>query len=79
MTTNTIKTELIAQFLKQNKLSKSHFCKMCNISPVTFDKIMANQTNFGIVALFKIARVLGVHISKLVNQDKIDRLKIDNF
>lgn len=36
---NTIKTELIESFIKDNNLSKSKFCKMCKISQSTLNKI----------------------------------------
>ena len=60
-----IKTEMIEAYMQENNLSKTKFCKMCKISPSTLNKIMSNDGNFGIIALFKIARVLGVHIHQL--------------
>ena len=51
---NTIKTELIENFIKENNLSKRKFCKMCKISQSTLNKIMTNSENFRIIALFKI-------------------------
>lgn len=61
-----VKTEIIENFIKENSLSKTKFCKMCKISPSTLKKIMTEDTDFGVVALFKIARVLNVHIRELV-------------
>lgn len=52
---NTIKTELIENFIKENNLSKSKFCEMCKISQSTLNKIMTNNENFKMIALFKIA------------------------
>ena len=40
---NTIKTELIENFIKENNLSKSKFCKMWKISQSTWNKIMTNN------------------------------------
>ena len=59
---NTIKTELIENFIKDNNLSKSKFCKMCKISQSTLNKIMTNSENFRIIALFKNARVLKIQV-----------------
>ena len=42
---NTIKTELIENFIKDNNLSKSKFCKMCKISQSTLNKIMTKYYN----------------------------------
>ena len=64
---NTIKTELIENFIKENNLSKSKLCKMCKISQSTLDKIMTSNENFRIIALFKIARVLKIQVYQMFN------------
>ena len=64
---NTIKTELIENFIKDNNLSKSKFCEMCKISQSTLDKIITNNENFRIIALFKIARVLKIQVFEMFN------------
>lgn len=64
---NTIKTEIIEKYIIKNKLSKTKFCKMCKISPSTLNKIMTNDDNFGIIALFKIARVIKVQVYQMLN------------
>ena len=65
--TNTIKTELIENFIKENNLSKCKFCKMCKISQSTLNKIITNNENFRIIALFKIARVLKIQVFEMFN------------
>lgn len=62
---NTIKTEIIEKYMNENKLSKTKFCKICRISPSTLNKIMTNDDNFGIIALFKIARVIKVQVYQM--------------
>ena len=64
---NTIKTEIIEKYMNENKLSKTKFCKICKISPSTLNKIMTNDDNFGIIALFKIARVIKVQVYQMFN------------
>ena len=64
---NTIKIEVIERFIFENKISKTKFCKMCKISPSTLNKIMTNDDNFGIIALFKIARVINVQVYHMFN------------
>ena len=64
---NTIKTELIENFINDNNLSKSKFCKMCKISQSTLNKIMINSENFRLIALFKIARVLKIQVYQMFN------------
>lgn len=51
--------------MKKNKVTKTVFCKKCNISYNTLKKILKNQTNFRIVALFKVAKVLKTNICDL--------------
>ena len=63
---NLINVELILNFIKTKNLSKTKFCKICKISYSTFKKIMGNDDKFGAIALFKIARVLGVNICELL-------------
>jgi len=57
-----IKTEVIESYIKEKGISKTKFCKICKISFSTFKKILNNDRNFGIVALFKIARVMKINI-----------------
>lgn len=64
---NTIKTELIENFINDNNLSKSKFCNMCKISQSTLNKIMTNSENFRIIALFKIAKVLKIRVYQMFN------------
>lgn len=64
---NTIKTEIIKNFMLENNISKTKFCKLCKISTGTFNKIIANEFNFEITALFKIARVIKIKVYKMFN------------
>ncbi len=64
---NTIKIELIENFIRENKISKTTFCKMCKISPNTLKKIMSNNDNFRIIALFKIAKVIKIKVYEIFN------------
>ena len=52
----TFNTELIKNYMRENNLSKKSFCKVCNISPLTLNKILNQKTNIRILAIFKIAR-----------------------
>ena len=61
---NTINTKLIEEYIKSNNLSKTEFCKQCNISYSTLMRIL-NNGDFYIIALFKIARVMNVKVHNL--------------
>ncbi|MBO5223504.1 MAG: helix-turn-helix transcriptional regulator [Clostridia bacterium] len=60
-----IKIEVIENFMMENKISKTKFCKLCKISIRTLNKIMTNNDNFRIIALFKIAKVIKVQVNQM--------------
>lgn len=62
----TIKVNVIKKFMKDNNLSKTKFCKICGIGLATFDKILLDKTNFRIVALFKVARVMKINVCDFI-------------
>lgn len=57
-----IKTEIILNYLKENKKA---FCQKCKIGTQILNKILRNQTNFNIVAIFRIARQLEIEVCEL--------------
>ena len=59
------KTELIENYIKENKISKIEFCKRCKLSIGTLNKVLSNQLNFKLNAIFKIARVLNIEIKDI--------------
>lgn len=60
-----INTQLFLDYMEKEGLSKTAFCKKCKISYVTLNKILNEQTNFKIIALFRLARVLGIHVHQM--------------
>lgn len=62
---NDINVNLIKTYLKENKMSKTKFCKMCGINFSTLKKILNNQKNFKVNALFKIAKVLNMQVYEI--------------
>ncbi len=60
-----INIQRIQSYIRENKMSKTAFCKKCNISYHTLQKIFNNTFNGNIIILFKIARVLDVAIKDL--------------
>ena len=62
---NLIKTEIFTNFIKKHNLSKTKFCKVCKVSPSVFKKIMNNQDNFYVIALFRIAKVIGIQVYQM--------------
>jgi transcriptional regulator with XRE-family HTH domain len=62
---NEINVELIKNYMKEQQISKTEFCRQCKVSMEVLNKILANKPNFRILALFKIARKLNVQIHEL--------------
>ena len=60
-----INIQLIETFIKENKLSKTRFCKLCKISPRSYQKIVSGDFRIRLTSLFKIARTLRVPICTL--------------
>lgn len=61
-----ININLINNYIKTNNLSKTKFCKICNISLYTFNKIITER-DFAVIELFKIADVIKVPVYDLFN------------
>ena len=57
--------DLIENYIKKHNLSKKEFCRLCGISCFVLQKIFKQQNNINIIALFKIAKVLGIKISEI--------------
>lgn len=59
------RTELIENFRKENGWSISRFFNECKIGIDVYYKIINQQLNFRLTALFKIARIMKVHVYQL--------------
>ncbi len=64
---NKFKTEIIENYLKENKISKTKFCKLCGITPSTLRRIMNNE-NYRVSALFKISKELKLQVYKMFRE-----------
>lgn len=64
MLKEVIKTEIFENYMKENSLSKTKFCKMCGIGVDAFNRMFSRQ-NFRISALFKIAKVIKIEVCEM--------------
>jgi len=62
---NLVNTELITNYMRDNKLSKKAFCELCKISVGTLNKIL-NNVHLRVTPYLKIARLLNVRMSELL-------------
>lgn len=67
---NKINTDLIERFMRERSLSKAQFCKMCKIAPSTFNKIMKNDHDFYLNALYRIKKIMQIQLFELFETDK---------
>lgn len=61
-----VNTQLIKNYINDNKLTKTAFCKRCKISIGTLNRIFSEK-NVDIRAIFKIARIMNKNICDLFN------------
>ena len=67
-----INPKLIDNYIKQNKITKKEFAKLCNISSVeSLKKIYDGKTNFFLTTFNKIILLLNVAIWELFEEKKI--------
>ena len=69
------KTELIENFREEKGWSVKTFCEECEISLLTYIKVINQQIDFSSKVLYKIANTIGVKIGDLccfVGGDEID-------
>lgn len=62
---NFIKKSLIEDYLKEKKLSRETFAKICRIPFKTLNNILSGRKSFYISDVFKISKVLEVDMTEL--------------
>lgn len=60
------KTEIILNYIYENNLTKTQFCKLCNISYGTLNKVLNNTGEFRLYSLLKIIGVLKIKLNTLM-------------
>lgn len=62
---NDINVNKINEYLIDNGLSKTEFCKKSKLSMSTFNKIINDKGNFRLTALVKISKTMKIRICEL--------------
>ena len=57
-----IKTELIENYIKENNLTKSKLCKLCDISTKKLNLLLKNKVKIKIETLVKISKLTKISI-----------------
>ncbi len=58
MNNEFLRTEAIEEYLKDKKMSKAEFCKRCNMSVPTLNKVINGRLNVRISVIFNIAIII---------------------
>ena len=58
-----LNTKLIFDYIKNNNLTKTKFCRQCKISTSTFYKIISGK-DFRLIALIKMAKIMNLKLSQ---------------
>ena len=66
MQNKILNVELITKYIKENNLSVSLFCKLCEISHTSFKRVMENK-NVNLRIIVKICLATKILPSKLIN------------
>lgn len=57
--------ETIKNYMRDNNLTKTKFCKLSKISVKTFNKILNQQANFRSIAVFRISKTMKIPVHLL--------------
>ena len=69
-----VDVELMLDFMRKNKLSKTAFAKTCGISTALLTKILSGYCNIGITKFVKIAKAMGLNFTQLIKDDKTNKI-----
>ena len=59
----------IIKFIRQHRLTKNEFCKMCNISPTILDNIVYYDKNTDYQTAKNISTAMGIGVYELYTYD----------
>ena len=66
LTQYRFKYEEIIKYLKNHNMSKIAFCKLCNISMHTLNKLLKGSVMINAFASFRVSEILKLNLSDLV-------------
>lgn len=72
---HNFKIHLIRDYILENKIGKTEFCKRCGISLKTLNKILSCEGDVNFSTLIKITKVLNIQIFEFFEKNNHFRLK----
>ena len=62
-------TDFILNYMKENHLSKTKFCKLCHIGMSTLNKLLHDDLSLRIKLLWKLAKGMNVDLRNLLYRE----------
>ena len=66
--TTYINQEILTNYMNNNNLNKTAFCKKCGIGIKTYNLIIQGSWNLGLNVFFKIAKATGIELNQLFKE-----------
>lgn len=63
-------TEIIDEYKLKHNLSSTDFCKICNISQSTYNRIMSHDKNLPLRFVINVVNTLNIKLSEFIIQTK---------
>lgn len=64
------RTEIIEEYKKKHNLSNAEFCKICNISQSTLNRVISHDKNLPLRYAINIIKTLNITLSEFIIQNK---------
>ncbi len=64
--------DVINDYMKENRLTRKQFCKLCNLSENTFKSMMKKRLNLHLATIIKIATGTKMRIDHIICIDEDD-------
>ena len=58
-----LKIQMIEEYMKEQGLSKTKFCRLCKIGAGSLKKVLSEDYSVSLGVVVKIAKQIGVHIA----------------
>lgn len=69
---NTIKIDMIQEFMKKKNWTEQQFAERCHISLLELRNVLRNRCFFEPITILRISRVMGIEFADLVRTKKKD-------
>jgi len=61
-------TQIVKDYMKNNKLTVKQFCEKCNISYYSYRQFMTDDLKITVPKVFRMSKFIGVHLCYMFNK-----------